>query len=164
MKKKYLLVITFLVILGGIALCLWPRGEFVSGHTPFSREDIIRIFNDNEEKFDYSVAVLKKMNLKNVYIRVKRTTKEIYIYDSRTDNMRLYSEYMPPDDQFETYLINLLVREKLGDIYIYNNGHIVFGPNQPITYSEKGQRVDDGPEPIWGKLNGDWYYYIHIPI
>ncbi|MDR0569951.1 MAG: hypothetical protein LBG71_01835 [Clostridiales Family XIII bacterium] len=164
MKKKYILAIILLAIIGVSALYLWQRDKFVEGHTPFSREEIMQIFNDNETKFDYIVTVLKGSNLKGVDIRIKRTTKEIYIDEAKADTIRPYSEVMPSDDQFEAFLIDLLVQENLGKICIDFDGNIDFGPNFPITYSENDRRVDDNPEPIWGKLKENWYYYIHIPI
>lgn len=164
MKKKYIPAVILLAVIGLGILYFSQRGEYVRGSAEFSREEIFRIFNDNEEKFDYIVTVLKKANLKNVYIRIKRTTKEAYIYDTVADTICPYTEFIPADSQFEAFLIDLLVVEKLGKIYINLNWDIDFGSNFPITYSQKGREVEDSPEPIRGRLKENWYYYIHIPV
>jgi hypothetical protein len=168
MKKKRLLFVVLLAALGmSVVVCLWPRGEYVRGKAEFSREEIMRIFSENEEKFDYIVAVIKNYDIRLERVRIKRWTREIYLDSinfAGVDEIGLYTEYMPADEQFEAYLIDLLVREKLGRISVWYYGDIVFGPNDPIAYSENERRVDDGPAPIWGKLKENWYYYIHIPI
>ena len=74
-----------------------------------------------------------------------------------------YTDFMAADEQFEKYIINLLVGENLGQICVGSFDRFEFGPNRPISYVEKYPEYDsrDG---IRGILKDNWYYYIHIAI
>jgi hypothetical protein len=127
--------------------------DFRSGRGNLRAEEIKRIFNENEEAFDYIIPVIKSLGKVGYTIIILSETDEIIIYDPH-GNYVTYSEWgLPEDEKFIEYVRQLLIEEQLGRIIIGATEDIDVGSNGQIRYSERPSTRQS--------LKENWTYAVH---
>jgi hypothetical protein len=135
-------------------------GDYYWGRGNLRAEEIKRIFNENEEAFDYVVSVIKSLGKVGYTIIILRETEEIIIRRAAGDFT--YAGWgFPEDEKFIEYVRQLLIEEQLGIIIVGATEDIDVGPNSQIKYSEIDifERYEETA--LHGRLKENWFYAVH---